>query len=91
MGRCGVAASGLEYGPIVGFCENGSNSSGSIPGGEFVDELSGYQFFKKGCVPRSQYVFCFLCANRTKYSYYHCLVFCIMKKNVFTAVNYIIR
>jgi hypothetical protein len=30
MGRCKLEAFGLEQGPVVGFCENGNEPSGSI-------------------------------------------------------------
>jgi len=40
MGRCGLDASGLEQGPVSGFCEYSNEPSGSIKGREFFDKLS---------------------------------------------------
>jgi hypothetical protein len=37
VGRCGLAASGLGQGPVVGSCEHGNELSVSIKGGEFLD------------------------------------------------------
>jgi hypothetical protein len=34
---CGLDSSGPEWGPVVGSCEHGSEPSGSIKGGEFLD------------------------------------------------------
>jgi hypothetical protein len=38
--RCGLDASDSGYGPEAGFCEHGNETSGSIKGGEFLDQLS---------------------------------------------------
>jgi hypothetical protein len=32
--------------PVVGFCENGNEPSGSIRGGKFLDYLRNYQLLK---------------------------------------------
>jgi hypothetical protein len=37
---------------IAGFCEHGNEVSGSIKGGEFVDQLSDFLLLKEYCVPR---------------------------------------
>jgi hypothetical protein len=37
MWGCGLDASGLGQGPVVGSSEHGNKSSGSIKGGEFLD------------------------------------------------------
>jgi hypothetical protein len=31
---------------VAGFCEHGNETSGSVKGGEFVDQLSDCQFLK---------------------------------------------
>jgi hypothetical protein len=36
---------------MAGFCEYGNEFSGSIKGGEFLDCLSNYPFFKKHPAP----------------------------------------
>jgi len=36
VGRCGLDASGLGYGPLVSSCGNGNEASGSIKGGNFL-------------------------------------------------------
>jgi hypothetical protein len=36
VGRCGLDASGLGYGPVVGCCEDGNEPLCSIKGGEFL-------------------------------------------------------
>jgi hypothetical protein len=36
MGMCGLDASGLGQGPVVGSCEQGNEPSGSIKGGNFL-------------------------------------------------------
>jgi hypothetical protein len=33
--------------PVAGFCAHGNESSGSMKGGEFSDQLSEYRFLKK--------------------------------------------
>jgi hypothetical protein len=38
--RCGLDASGSRQGPVVGSCERGNEPSGSIKGGEILDQLS---------------------------------------------------
>jgi hypothetical protein len=35
---------------VADSCEHGNEPSGSIKGGEFYDQLSDYQFFKKESV-----------------------------------------
>jgi hypothetical protein len=35
MGKCGLKASGSEYGSVAGSCEHGNEPSGSC--GEFLD------------------------------------------------------
>jgi len=40
--RCGLVASDTGQGPVMGFCEHGSESSGSLTGGEFLNYLSCY-------------------------------------------------
>jgi len=40
VGRCGLDASGSGQGPVVGCCEHGNETSGSVKGGEFLDKLS---------------------------------------------------
>jgi hypothetical protein len=37
MGNCGLDASGLGYGPMVGSREGSNEPSGSIRGWEFLD------------------------------------------------------
>jgi hypothetical protein len=37
MGRCGLNASGLEQGLVVGSPEHSNDPSGSIKDGEFLD------------------------------------------------------
>jgi hypothetical protein len=44
--RYGLDSSGPEQGPVVGCCEHGNKHSGSIKGGEFHDQLSGFQLLK---------------------------------------------
>jgi hypothetical protein len=36
VGRCGVNSSGSEYGAVVGSCEHGNETSGSIKGAKFL-------------------------------------------------------
>jgi hypothetical protein len=47
--RSRVSGCGLNSrkGPVVGFCEHRSDPSGSIKDGEFLDQLSSRQFFRK--------------------------------------------
>jgi hypothetical protein len=40
---------------VADFCEHGNEPSCSITGGEFLERLSYYQFFKQDSPPRSQY------------------------------------
>jgi hypothetical protein len=47
VGRCGLDASGSKSGPVAEFCEHGTESSGCIKGGEFLDLLSDYQLLKE--------------------------------------------
>jgi hypothetical protein len=47
MEVCGLGLSGSGWGLVVGFCERGSEPSGSIRGGEFHDQLRDYQLRKK--------------------------------------------
>jgi len=35
--RCGLDASGLGEGPVVGLCEHGNEPSGSTKGRKFLD------------------------------------------------------
>jgi hypothetical protein len=37
VGRCGLEAFGLGYGPVAGFCEHDDEPWGSIKGVEFLD------------------------------------------------------
>jgi len=46
MGRCGEDTSGSGEGPVASSCGHGSESSGSIKGGEFLDWLSDSQLLK---------------------------------------------
>jgi hypothetical protein len=46
---CGLDLTGPEYGLFVEFCEHGYEPLPSIKGGEFLDQLSDYQFFKVDC------------------------------------------
>jgi hypothetical protein len=41
-GSCGLDSSGLGQGPVAVYCYHGNESSDSIKGGEFVEELSDY-------------------------------------------------
>jgi hypothetical protein len=41
VGRCGLDASGLGSGPVVGSREQGTEPMNSINGREFLDQLSG--------------------------------------------------
>jgi hypothetical protein len=45
--RCEVDSAGAEYGPVAGSYEHGTESSGSIKGGEFLDQPSDCQLLKK--------------------------------------------
>jgi hypothetical protein len=42
MGRYGVDSSGSGQGLLAGSCENSNEPSGSIQGGEFLDQLNDY-------------------------------------------------
>jgi hypothetical protein len=46
VGVCGLHSSGSEEGPVAGSCEHGNETSGSINGGEFLDQLSNYKLLK---------------------------------------------
>jgi hypothetical protein len=37
VGRCGLDASGLGYGPVAGSCQHGNETSRSIKGGETLE------------------------------------------------------
>jgi hypothetical protein len=43
-------SAGSLYGPVVGSCEHGNEPSGSMKGGEFLDQINDYQFLKKELV-----------------------------------------
>jgi len=36
---------------VAGICENGNGPSGSIKGGQFLEELDDYPLLKEGCAP----------------------------------------
>jgi hypothetical protein len=40
VGKCGVDASGLGYGPVVVACDHCNEPSGSIKGGKILNYLS---------------------------------------------------
>jgi hypothetical protein len=40
MGTCVPDASGSGLGPVTGCCEHGNEPSGSIKGGEILDQLT---------------------------------------------------
>jgi len=42
VGKCGLDALGSGSEPMAGFCERDNEPSGSINGGEILDQLSGY-------------------------------------------------
>jgi hypothetical protein len=37
VGKCGLVASGSGNGSVTGSCEHGTELSGSLKGGEFLD------------------------------------------------------
>jgi hypothetical protein len=37
VGSCGLDASGSGQGPVMGSCERGNESLGSVKGGEYLD------------------------------------------------------
>jgi hypothetical protein len=37
VGSCGLDSSGKGQGPVAGFCEHGTERSGSIDGERFID------------------------------------------------------
>jgi hypothetical protein len=43
---CGLNPSGLVQYPVIGCCEHGNETSGSMKRGEFLGQLSNYQFLK---------------------------------------------
>jgi hypothetical protein len=47
MVGCGLDSPGPGLGPVAGSCEHDNETSGSIKGGEFLDQLSDYQFLKR--------------------------------------------
>jgi len=53
VGGYGLNASGSGQGPVADRSEQGSEPSGSMKGGEFLEQLSDYQFLKKDSVPWS--------------------------------------
>jgi hypothetical protein len=40
VGGCGLDSPGSGQSPVAGSCEHGNGPSGSIQGGEFLDQLS---------------------------------------------------
>jgi hypothetical protein len=42
VGTCGLDSFGSRKRLVAGCCEHGNEPSGSIKGGEFIDELSDY-------------------------------------------------
>jgi hypothetical protein len=40
-------SSDTQQGPVVGSCEHGNEPLSFIKGGEFIDQLSDYELFKK--------------------------------------------
>jgi hypothetical protein len=47
VGSCEVDASGSGYRPVADSCEHGNEPSGSIKGGNFLEQLSDYQLLKQ--------------------------------------------
>jgi hypothetical protein len=47
MWECGLDTSGLRYGPVAGFYEDSNEPSGSVKGGEFIDQLNDCELLKK--------------------------------------------
>jgi hypothetical protein len=50
---CGLDSSGLEYSPVAGFCEHGSETSGSVKGVELSYKLIVCQLLKEDSVARN--------------------------------------
>jgi hypothetical protein len=48
MLQWGLDLTGSGYGPLVMSCEQGNETSGSVKGREFLNQLNDCQFFKKG-------------------------------------------
>jgi hypothetical protein len=63
MGRCGLDSSGSGYRQVVGSCEYGNESSGSIKGREFLDQLSDYQILTKDYAPCHYRFMYYLCPS----------------------------
>ena len=53
MGGCGLHSSAVVYGQVVGCCEHGNESSGSIKCGKFLDYPWNSQLLKIDCTPCS--------------------------------------
>jgi hypothetical protein len=53
VGRCGLDTSYSEEGPLVGTPEHGNEPSGSIKGGEFLDQFSDCYLIEKDYLPWS--------------------------------------
>jgi hypothetical protein len=51
VGKSGLDASGSGQGPVAGCCKHDNESSASIRGGKFLDQLSDYQLLKKDSAP----------------------------------------
>jgi len=49
---CGLDSSDSGYGPVPVCCEHGTETWGSIKGGEFLDWLINCQLLKKDSAPR---------------------------------------
>jgi hypothetical protein len=47
MGRCALDSSGTGQGPVAGCFEHRNEPSGSIKGGELLNQLSDYWLFNK--------------------------------------------
>jgi hypothetical protein len=53
VGSCGLDASGVEQGNVAGSCEHDNEPSGSIKGGQLLDQLSDCWLLKKDSAPWS--------------------------------------
>ena len=55
---CGYGLNGADFGQaqVVGTCECGNETSGSIKSGKFLDQLQTGQLLKKDFVPWSEWV-----------------------------------
>jgi hypothetical protein len=51
---CGLDSSGSGEGPVTGSFQHGDETSVSLEGWEFRDELSDYQLPIEDCAPRSE-------------------------------------